>query len=112
MTAFEILLHKFYETIEHIEPKGMINYNSGVTSELNRVLKDLVNTSFKNGHDLSYKKSITELMEKGASLLQSANYEDWARVKTVFQQNDLHYIRKDRDINEVQNLKFRLEQSL
>ncbi len=111
MTAFEILLHKFYETIESIEPKGMIKYNSG-TTELNRVLKDLVNTTFRNGHDLSYKKSISELMEKGASLLQSANYEDWARVKTVFQQNDLHYIRKDRDIHDVQNLKVRLEQSL
>ena len=112
MTAFEILLHKFYVTIENNEPKVKIIKNSRAAGELKSVLRDLVNITFKNGHNLSYKKTINELMDKGALLLQSASHEDWARVRTVFQQNDLHYIRKDRNMNDVQNLKLRLERSL
>jgi hypothetical protein len=49
--------------------------------------------SFINGHNLSYKQMISELMERGADLLKNSNYEDWAEVKYVFQQNELHYIK-------------------
>jgi len=49
-------------------------------------------------------------MEESAVIFKNSNYEDWARVKYVFQQNDLHVIRRDRNYHEVENLKVRLEQ--
>lgn len=110
MTAFEILLNKYYETIENNEPKSKNKSKPGLTFELNKIIKDFVNTSFNNGHNLSYKKLIDKMMEESAVLFKNSNYEDWARVKYVFQQNDLHYIRRDRNFREVENLKVKLEQ--
>jgi hypothetical protein len=111
MTAFEVLLNSFYETIENNEPKSQGISNQSLSHELNRVIKDFVQTSFTFGHNLSYKNTIMELIEKGASLLKNSNHEEWERVRYVFQANDLHILRRDRNVHDVQNLKIRLEQN-
>jgi hypothetical protein len=110
MTAFEILLNTFYDTIEKNEPPVCEVKSQRSGSELNEVIRNFINTSFFNGHNLSYKFMITELINKGANLLKNSDHEDWARVKYVFQQNDLHIIRKDRNMTDVKQLKMRLEQ--
>lgn len=109
MTAFEILLNKFYETIEKNEPIQSEKSHPGLSFELNKIVKDFVNTTFTNGHNLSHQNVINRLMDESAVLLRNANYEEWARVKTIFQQNDLHVIRRDRNYHDVENLKLRLE---
>ena len=112
MTAFEILLNTFYDTIEQNEPPVSETKNQKSRGELIEVIRNFINTSFFNGHNLSYKSMISELINKGASLLKNSNHEDWARIKYVFQVNDLHVIRKDRNTDDVEQLKLRLEQML
>jgi len=112
MTAFEILLNEFYNTILKNKPEQKNQSSPNYSIELKKVIKDYVNMSFTNGHNLSYKQMISELMERGADLLKNSNYEDWAEVKYVFQQNELHYIKRGRNLEEVEKLKFRLEQML
>jgi len=112
MTAFEILLNEFYNTILKNEPQQKNDSSPKYSIELKKVIRDYVNISFKNGHNLSYKNNIKELLNKGADLLKSANYEDWMKVKYVFQQNELHFIKRDRKLSEVERLKARLDQML
>jgi hypothetical protein len=111
MTAFEVLLNTFFETIEKNEPHTQGKSNQSLTHELNRVMKDFVHTSFTFGHNLSYKSIISELIETGAKLLKNSNHEEWERVRYIFIENDLHILRRDRNSHDVQNLKMRLEQN-
>jgi hypothetical protein len=110
MTAFEILLNTFYDTIEKNEPADSNFKTNNSSGELNEVIRKFINTSFFNGSNLSYKGMLDELILKGAGLLRNADHEEWARVKFVFLQNDLHTIRKDRNSEDVKQLKMRLEQ--
>jgi hypothetical protein len=110
MTAFEILLNAFYDTIEKNEPIDSNLKTKNSSAELNQVIRNFINTSFFNGSNLSYKGMLDELIVKGAGLLRNSDHEEWARVKFVFLQNDLHTIRKDRNADDVKQLKLRLEQ--
>jgi hypothetical protein len=110
MTAFEILLNAFYDTIEKNEPSSTNSHRGNSAGELNEVIRNFINTSFFNGSNLSYKGMLDELIVKGAGLLRNADHEEWARVKFVFLQNDLHTIRKDRNLDDVKQLKLHLEQ--
>jgi len=112
MTAFELLLNRYYEIIEENEPTKRDESHPGLTFELNKMVRDFVKISFNSGHDLSQKSLIDRLFEESAILFQNANYDEWARVKTVFQQNGLHLIRRDRKMKDMEKLKVRLERML
>ncbi len=112
MTAFEILLNEFYNTILKNEPQQKNETGPKYSIELKKVVRDYINISFTNGHNLSYRNSIADLLNKGANLLRNSNYDDWVKVKYVFQQNELHFIKRDRKLSEVERLKARLDQML
>ena len=95
MTAFEILLNTFYDTIEENEPLTDNRKEPETSRDLFDVIRSFVNVSFDNGHNLSYKRLIDELTLKGANLMRSSTHEDWSRVKMVFLQNDLHILKRD-----------------
>jgi hypothetical protein len=110
MTAFEILLNAFYDTIEKNEPSSTNSHRRNSAGELNEVIRNFINTSFFNGHNLSYKSMLDQMIARCAGLLKSTDHEEWARVKYVFLQNDLHTIRKDRSADDVKKLKMRLDE--
>ena len=110
MTAFEILLNKFFETIERNEPNNHTLNHHNKTKELFQLIRHFIDTSFLHGDNLSYNNTISELMNKSADLLQKLPHEEWAKVKYVFMENDLHIIRRDRGKADVENLKMRLDQ--
>lgn len=109
MTAFEILLNKFYDSIESNEPTNQDNQSS---SELFPTIKQFIDTSFYYGHNLSYSDLISECLEKSENLLKQGSHEQWAYVKYIFVQNELNIIRKDRLHEDVQNLKMNLDNTL
>ena len=111
MTAFEILLNNFYDSIERNEPKTNRIPGSQNSSELFEAIRQFIDTSFSHGQNLSYKKPLSELVEKAASLFQNANHETWSKVKYTFMENDLHIIRRDRNKSDIENLKIRLDHS-
>lgn len=53
MTAFEILLNTFYDTIEKNEPADSNLKSKNSSGELNDVIRNFINTSFFNGSNLS-----------------------------------------------------------
>lgn len=110
MTAFEILLNKFYETIEKNEPKNNSVHHQTKTTELLELIRNYIETSFSYGEHLSYKQKLTDIIEKSAEILQNSSHEEWSKVKYAFMENDLHIIRRDRDKSDIQNLKLRLDQ--
>jgi GTPase SAR1 family protein len=110
MTAFEILLNKLYETIENNEPKNNHFQYETKSSELFKIISNYIETAFSYGELLSYKHILADLIEKSADILQNTTHEEWAKVKYVFIENDLHIIRRDRDKSDIQNLKMRLDQ--
>ncbi len=109
MTAFEILLNSFYDTIEKSEP--CMNKRQSVTQsgELNWAIRNYINTSFFNGSNLSYRGMLNKLIEEISILLKNGNHEEWARVKYVFLQNELNILRHDRNKSEVVQLKRHLD---
>ena len=109
MTAFEILLNKYYETIEQNEPKSRQVVANSNSTELFSLIKKFIDTSFFHGNNLTYRDIIVEIIEKSAFILQQANHEEWLRVKYIFEQNELHFIRRDRGKTELANLKMRLD---
>ncbi len=109
MTAFEILLNRFYDSIENNEPINKDNQNS---SELYPTIKQFIETSFYHGHNLSYSNLISDCLEKSEILLKQASHEQWAYVKYIFVQNELNIIRNDRVHEDVQNLKMSLDNTL
>lgn len=111
MTAFEILLNKFYETIEQNEPQKTNPRRKFKKDELNQLIRKFIDTSFFHGHNLNYKKILSELLDQSAGILQKTDYEDWQKVKVAFIENDLHIIRRDREKTEVANLKMRLDRT-
>lgn len=109
MTAFEILLNTFYDTIEESEPCTSNRKPATSTLQLNAAIRKFINAAFFNGSNLSYKGMLNKLIEETAMLLKNSDHEEWARVKYVFLQNELHIIRRDRNQNEVLNLKRQLD---
>lgn len=111
MTAFEILLNKFYETIEENEPKNGHPGEQHSSADLFTLIHKFIDTSFIYGHNLKYKSIISDLLEKAANILQNTNHEDWVMVKYKFVENDLHIIRRDRGKAEIATLKMKLDQA-
>ena len=111
MTAFEILLNNFYDSIEKNEPTNNKLTTDQNPSELFDAVRQFIETSFLYGQNLSYTKLLSELIENTSHLFQASSHESWAKVKYVFIENDLHIIRRDRDKSEIENLKARLVQS-
>ena len=109
MTAFEILLNKFYDTIEKNEPDTIPSKVQNKANELSQLIRKFIDTSFSHGEYLAYNNKLTELIENAGGLLQNTTHEEWSNVKYVFMENDLHIIRRDRDKVDVQNLKMRLD---
>jgi hypothetical protein len=106
MTAFEILLNKFYDNIENSEPESdTVSKNS---PELFEAVKQFIETSFYHGQNLAYAKKLSELTEKISNLFQNSDHEAWSRVKYTFVENDLHIIRRDRRKSDLEDLKSRL----
>lgn len=111
MTAFEILLNKFYETIERNEPTVSKSSKKIKTNELNKLIRKFVDTSFFHGHNLKYKNVLSELLNQSAGILQNTNHEDWSKLKFTFIENDLHIIRRDREKTDIANLKMKLDRT-
>lgn len=109
MTAFEILLNRFYDSIVKNEPASKDNQSS---SELFSTIKKFIDISFFHGSNLSYQDVISEYLEKSEILLQESSHEDWAYVKYIFVQNELNTLRGDRVHQDVQNLKMSLDNTL
>ena len=112
MTAFEILLNKFYDIIEKNEPSSVTQETNQNHSELNTVIKKFIDTSFFHGGNLSYKNAISDLLSTAESSLKKVSHEEWARIKFFFRENDLHIIRRDRAKHEVKNLRLILVSTL
>lgn len=109
MTAFEILLNKFYETIEQNEPKSKEKSGQSNSLELFSLIKKYIDTSFFYGHNLRYRDRLIEITEKSALILQKTNHQDWLTLKYAFEDNDLHFIRRDRGKEELAKLKMKLD---
>lgn len=112
MTAFEILLNKFYDSIENNEPTSAKHTDGQNSSELFSAIKQFIETSFFYGHNLSYRETISDHLKTSEDLLRNANHEHWAYVKYIFMENGLHTIRRDRARHDVQNLKMSLDNTL
>jgi hypothetical protein len=109
MTAFEILLNRFYEIIEENEPKANHNSRQKSSSELNMLIREFVNTSYKNGQNLSYKNQLSRLISQAGYLLKNSSYDEWLQIKYIFQQNDLHILKRGRNKEAILHLKSNLE---
>lgn len=109
MTAFEILLNRFYDSIENNEPTNKDNQNS---SELYSTIRQFIDTSFFHGHNLSYQDMISAYLKKSEILLKQSSHEQWAYVKYIFVQNELNIIKRDRVHQDVQSLKMSLDNTL
>ncbi len=110
MTAFEILLNKFFETIENNEPKSNTPAPHHRPSELSHLIKDFIDTSFLHGENLDYQHKLSNIMQKSGNILQNTSHEEWSKIKYAFMQNDLHIIRRDRGKEDIRNLKMKLDQ--
>ena len=75
MTAFEILLNAFYDTIEKNEPSSTNSHRRNSAGELNEVIRNFINTSFFNGHNLSYKSMLDQMIARCAGLLKFTELE-------------------------------------
>jgi len=111
MTAFEILLNNFYDIIEQNEPAESKSSTKNKIAELNQSIKKYIDTSFFHGHNLKYKKILSELRAQSAMILQHTNHEDWSKLKFTFIENDLHIIRRDRGKPDVESLKMKLDRN-
>ena len=109
MTAFEILLNKFYDTIEQNEPEKSNTSINHKSNELSVVIKKFIDTSFFHGHNLEYKNVLTDMLQQSAGILQETNHEDWSRIRFAFVENDLHIIKRDREKADIANLKMKLD---
>lgn len=109
MTAFEILLNKFYDTIEQNEPEKSHTSAGYKLNELSGLIKKFIDTSFFHGHNLQYKNLLTDLLQQSAGILQKTNHEDWTRIRFAFMENDLHFIKRNRERADVANLKMKLD---
>ena len=111
MTAFEILLNSFYDTIEQNEPSSSKESKPSSSMELISLIRKYIDTSFFHGHNLRYRDKLVEIIEKSALILQQSNHEDWLKLKYAFEQNDLHFIRRDRGKAELAMLKMKLDRT-
>ena len=109
MTAFEILLNKFYDTIEENEPEKSQKSVGHKSNELSGIIKKFIDTSFFHGHNLQYQNVLTEMLQQSATILQQTNHEDWSKVRYAFMENDLHIIKRDRERADIANLKMKLD---
>ena len=112
MTAFEIHLNNFYDTLAKNEPKKVINQVEERTSSLSHLMRKYIDTSFAHGGNLNYKNELSELLAKSAIELQNSTPQEWNRLMYLFVKNDLHIIRRDRKKQEVANLKMVLDRVL
>ena len=112
MTAFEILLNRFYDSIENNEPLTIKHKDSQDSSELFSAIKQFIDTSFFHGHNLSYQDMISEYLKESEILLKQSSHEQWAYVKYIFVQNELNTIKRDRALQDVRKLKLSLDNTL
>ncbi len=111
MTAFEILLNNFYDSIEKNEPTNNKLATPKNPNELYDAVRQFIEASFLHGQNLSYTQLFSELIDKTSGLFQSSSHESWEKVKYAFIENDLHIIRRDRNKTEIEELKTRLVHS-
>ena len=110
MTAFEILLNKFYETIEQNEPNPNQTTNTYQSIELFSLIRKYVETSFFYGNNLRYRDLLMDITERSAKVFKKSKYDDWLRIKYAFIDNDLHTIKRARCKGELILLKKNLDQ--
>ncbi len=109
MTAFEILLNRFYVSIENSEP---FNKDNQTSSELFPTIKEFIDASFYHGHKLSYQDLISEYQTNAETLLSKGSHEQWSYVKYIFMENELNTMKEDREHQDIQNLKMSLDNTL
>ena len=109
MTAFEILLNKFYDTIEQNEPEKSHATNMHTAKELYSLTRKFIDTSFFHGHNLRYKNVLSNLLEQSAGIMRKSNHEEWSRIRFAFLENELHTIKRDRAKEDIANLKMKLD---
>ena len=110
MTAFEILLNRFYDTIENSRPNSVSTSYQNSTSELSDLIREYIDTSFNHGSYLSYQPTLTSMVNQTAKMLKETTVEEWEKIRYTFTKNDLHIIRRDRGKEDVIELKSRLDQ--
>ena len=82
MTAFEILLNKFYDTIEQNEPDKSGSARENKSNELYNLIKKFIDISFFHGHNLKYKNILTDMLQQSACILQKTNHEEFQFYQT------------------------------
>lgn len=108
MTAFEIVMNYFFDSIERNEPKEGDTVSGQNANELFEVVRQIIETSFAHGHKISYTTSIKRLIDQAGLLFHHSGHEAWEKVRYAFIENDLNTIKRDRNRNEMENLKTRL----
>lgn len=112
MTAFEIVMNCFYDSIETNEPKESDTTNGQNENELFDVVRQLIETAFAHGNNISYTTSIKKLIDKAALMFHNSGHEAWEKVRSAFIENDLNTIKRDRNRDDIENLKTRLIHSI
>ena len=112
MTAFEILLNKFYDCIVSNEPPAIKQNTNSDSSELFANIKQFIDMSFFHGHKLTQQEAISASLSKSGALLQQADHEDWSYVRYIFMENGLNTIDKDHNSRDIQHLKMNLDNTL
>jgi hypothetical protein len=108
MTAFEIIMTNFYDVIvKSVPPKNQVDSNEN-SSELTRLVKQYIKTSYTHGNKLAYRNTLTDLNNRISDLLTGSSYAEWERLKLALFGNDFHVIRRDRSREVVAQLKTRL----
>jgi len=112
MTAFEILLNKLYDSIENNEPVDDVKNVEHNPSKLFNAIREFIDASFFYGNNLSYRSKISDLLLAAEKSIRNSGHADWAHLKFIFLENELHIIKRDRAYSEVENLKARLDHIL
>jgi len=108
MTAFEIIMTHFYDVIEKSAPQKNQDQPNENSSELNKLVKQYIKTSYEHGHKLAYRNMLADLNQRISDLLTGSSYNEWERLRHALIGNELHVIRRDRSREAVAQLKTRL----
>lgn len=108
MTAFEIIMNHFFDVIEKSAPQKNQNNRTESASELTRLVRQYIKTSYEHGHQLAYRNMLIDLNNRISDLLTGSTYTEWERLRLALIGNDLHVIRRDRGKEDVAQLKSRL----
>ncbi len=108
MTAFEIIMTHFYDVIEKSAPQKNQNPSNENSTELTRLVRQYIKTSYEHGHQLAYRNMLADLNNRISDLLTGSSYTEWERLRLALIGNDLHVIRRDRSREAVAQMKTRL----